>query len=911
MKSLSKCNFLKVIVCSSLVVGCLTLASRDFSAVAAFAQDDIKTSAASNSSEITTGDVTITKPTAQEIREKYANIRAYSANRFKTEPSVTSPYSIGALPEETLQNGEDWLNFMRYAANLPSITLTDELNESAQYASVVMAANKVLSHTPSKPSDMEQTFFDKGYYACNASNIAYSSAGPLSYFNNYKLSALARAVQGWMDDDDASNIKMVGHRRWVLNPSTKTFGLGSADTTGLYEGNTWGYSFSALRVMNRTEGSAYPQVDTSGNVNYEVIAWPASGYFPNNVFEVDTPWSITLNPSKYETPSANDVTVTLTDKTNAKTWTFSKVNSQDGAVDLKSDFFAVDTQGAGVANCIIFKPGDVGTTKMTGSWDVSISGIKKKGQSTSTTITYEVNFLDMNDISSSTVTLDDIDLTYSGYSKQPTPTVVLGSKTLKRDTDYKVTYLNNKNAGEATMTIEGIGNYSGTITKQFTITKKSLTITYGGETITFGDTPKLALTYSGFALGEDESVLSSQPSITAANLNAGTQTLTPSGASADNYDITYVGGQLTINTRNITLATSSTIARQPYTGSAITPSVSLLFRAKQLVEGEDYSLAYSNNTNVGTATVTVTGINNFSGTSELTFEIYDTTQPSINVAKITGSGTVKVNGKPLKEGEGITYADGELINVSWLPEQVGTANLTLIKSIKVNGVDQDATSKIVKSKWQVANNAYRSLMFDTVAMMTTFDAVKNAEQSVSLGAISVNADTNVTSLEVEFAEYVPVYRLYNMITSEHLFTTNKTEYDNFVKLCDEGKDVWIGEGIDWFAEVTPQIADSNTVRRFYNAGLGAMGRSSHYYSKDETEIATLLQNGWVDDGAENYIQSGGTVPIWTCYNEGLGSAHHYTSNKTEWEGLEQHQWALEKDKNGTLGVFQAVMSAKP
>ena len=199
-------------------------------------------------------------------------------------------------------------------------------------------------------------------------------------------------------------------------------------------------------------------------------------------------------------------------------------------------------------------------------------------------------------------------------------------------------------------------------------------------------------------------------------------------------------------------------------------------------------------------------------------------------------------------------------------------------------------------------------MGDTTAVMTTYDAVVNTQQKIVVDAVS---NDTTQAIEVEFSEYVPVYRLYNTITSEHLFTTNKSEYDSFVEKSKGKQDFWIGEGIDWLAEATPQVPDASTVRRLYNKDLGAMGRSSHYYSKDESEIAILLKNGWVDDGAANYIQSGGSVPIWTCYNEGLGSAHHYTSNKSEWQSLSSYGWHLETDKNSTTGVFQAVMSAKP
>ena len=53
-----------------------------------------------------------------------------------------------------------------------------------------------------------------------------------------------------------------------------------------------------------------------------------------------------------------------------------------------------------------------------------------------------------------------------------------------------------------------------------------------------------------------------------------------------------------------------------YTGSPITPAVSVTLKNTQLVEGRDYTLAYTDHTNAGTATVTVTGIGNYIGTAK-------------------------------------------------------------------------------------------------------------------------------------------------------------------------------------------------------------------------------------------------------------------------------------------------------
>lgn len=62
-------------------------------------------------------------------------------------------------------------------------------------------------------------------------------------------------------------------------------------------------------------------------------------------------------------------------------------------------------------------------------------------------------------------------LTYDGTKKQPKITVIYDGKTLGKDIDYEITYLNNVNAGTAQAVVTGINNYMGTCSKEFTIRK--------------------------------------------------------------------------------------------------------------------------------------------------------------------------------------------------------------------------------------------------------------------------------------------------------------------------------------------------------------------------------------------------------------------------------------------------------
>ena len=74
--------------------------------------------------------------------------------------------------------------------------------------------------------------------------------------------------------------------------------------------------------------------------------------------------------------------------------------------------------------------------------------------------------------------------TYSGKAFKPAPTVRLGSVTLKQGRDFTVSYKNNKNAGKATILIKGKKNYTGTLTRKFTIRKAAPKLAFSKKSIT-------------------------------------------------------------------------------------------------------------------------------------------------------------------------------------------------------------------------------------------------------------------------------------------------------------------------------------------------------------------------------------------------------------------------------------------
>ena len=80
-----------------------------------------------------------------------------------------------------------------------------------------------------------------------------------------------------------------------------------------------------------------------------------------------------------------------------------------------------------------------------------------------------------SDIASAKVT-GVVNKTYTGKSITQNPVVTVGESKIVKGTDYTVSYKNNVNAGVATLTIKGVGSYTGAITKTFKINPKGTSI---------------------------------------------------------------------------------------------------------------------------------------------------------------------------------------------------------------------------------------------------------------------------------------------------------------------------------------------------------------------------------------------------------------------------------------------------
>ena len=157
--------------------------------------------------------------------------------------------------------------------------------------------------------------------------------------------------------------------------------------------------------------------------------------------------------------------------------------------------------------------------------------------------TAEIPALSRISISKASVTLSTSTYAYDGKAKKPGVTVKLNGKTLKNGTDYTASYSNNTKVGTAKVTIKGKGNYTGSVSKTYSIKN------------------------------------------------------------------------------NFKKATVSSISTKAFTGKNITQSITVKYNGKTLKKGTDYTVSYSNNKSIGTATVKITGKGSYTGTITKTFKI--------------------------------------------------------------------------------------------------------------------------------------------------------------------------------------------------------------------------------------------------------------------------------------------------
>nr|ABI94085.1 endo-beta-1,4-glucanase [uncultured bacterium] len=196
----------------------------------------------------------------------------------------------------------------------------------------------------------------------------------------------------------------------------------------------------------------------------------------------------------------------------------------------------------------------------------------------------------------------------------------------------------------------------------------------------------------------------------------------------------------------------------------------------------------------------------------------------------------------------------------------------------------------------------------SVTRAALFTAFLMGLLSCLLGAIvgttsAAYADESTTADD----QSVPVYRLYNHVSSEHLFTVSEGEKQTL-----EAHPDWRLEGVAFMAPTS-----GDPVMRLRNIYTG-----EHFYSKSTAEINNLKNNHWmVENNGDPLFYSAAsatTYPVWRLYNAGLGAlgrcSHHFTADSNEYSTLAGNPhsgWTGEDVAFYGVGAGYSVSPATP
>ncbi len=270
-----------------------------------------------------------------------------------------------------------------------------------------------------------------------------------------------------------------------------------------------------------------------------------------------------------------------------------------------------------------------GDCKEAGTYTVTVTGAGKftgtvKKTFTITSVT--------KSISDSDVTLNWTSKAYNGAVQQPAVTVKGSTgNIITEGKSYTLTYSTESKApGSYTVTVKGMGNYTGTVTKTYTITKQPLV----ASNITLSWTSKAynssvqkptvtVMSSHGTTISEGSSYTLSWSGESKA---AGTYTVTITGAGKFTGVVTktYTITKQALDASRVTLSASSFAYKSKVVQK---PTVTVKNAAGgTLANGSSYTVAYSaDSITPGTYTVTVTGKGNFTGAVTKTYTI--TKQP--------------------------------------------------------------------------------------------------------------------------------------------------------------------------------------------------------------------------------------------------------------------------------------------
>ena len=267
-----------------------------------------------------------------------------------------------------------------------------------------------------------------------------------------------------------------------------------------------------------------------------------------------------------------------------------------------------------------------GTVNMLKPGIVKISIYPKYNPSCKKTTTFRIGKEGEVSLDDCQISLSQDRYVYDGSSKKPAVTVTYKGQVLIQNTDYTITYTNDTNAGNAVATVTGKGIFAGSKNLNYIIEAidiGSYKLEIQSDSYNYDATekkPEVKVVISEIAGKKYYLNASSYTVKYENNKNVGTANVTVTGAGSYSGELK---GTFKILPRDIAGATVTTSQKSyGYTGKEIKPEVAVtLSDGTGLIFGTDYTVSYEDNTDIGTATVNVTGRGNYTGKAKGSFGI--------------------------------------------------------------------------------------------------------------------------------------------------------------------------------------------------------------------------------------------------------------------------------------------------
>lgn len=359
-------------------------------------------------------------------------------------------------------------------------------------------------------------------------------------------------------------------------------------------------------------------------------------------------------------------------------------------------------------------------------------------------------FIRQAGIARADIAVEGKSFTYTGSPITPAVSVTLKNGTqLIEGTDYTLAYTNHTNAGTATVTVTGIGNYIGTAKKTFVISKAAAPeISWPtASAITCGEKVSDSLLsggstqYGTFAWSDD--VQDTTPTVGTSSYKV---VFTPSEATKNNYETittTEKDVSLTVNAKSLTGARVTVSGSYTYTGQAQIPvadAVTVQLDGKT-IPNDQYTISASDNTNAGQAIVTVTGKGNYTGTASGTFTIDKATPTPDLPTGLTATYGDTLKDVPLPKGWAWDTPDSSVGNVG---EKTFAATYTEDNSGNYNTVQKNLTVKVAKKTVTVTVLDKNAYIGSDVPDLSNPEAGKDYKVEGLVGTDTLNGTVTLT-----------------------------------------------------------------------------------------------------------------------------------------------------------------------